>query len=141
MDNKKISDLVISRLPLYLRCLVMMNNEGRKITSSQEVGEKLEISPAQIRKDLSQFGEFGKQGTGYNIEFLINNIQTILNIHKVWDVALIGIGDIGHALAHYNGFTDGGFKITMLFDNSPKKIGNKVGDFIIKDSAMPRIFL
>jgi redox-sensing transcriptional repressor len=135
MNNKKISDIVISRLPLYLRCLVRMSNEGRKITSSQEVGEKLEISPAQIRKDLSQFGEFGKQGTGYNIEFLKNNIQTILNINKVWDVALIGIGDIGHALANYNGFSNGGFKITMLFDNSPEKIGNKIGTFTVKDSA------
>jgi redox-sensing transcriptional repressor len=135
METKKISDLVISRLPLYLRCLGKLNGEGRKITSSQELGEKLAITPAQIRKDLSQFGEFGKQGTGYDIEHLISNIQSILNINKIWDVALIGIGDIGHALANYKGFNQRGFKIAMLFDSDPSKIGEKVGQFTIKDSA------
>ena len=135
MEKRKVSDLVIARLPVYLRCLGRMSIEGRQITSSQELGEKLEISPAQIRKDLSQFGEFGKQGTGYNIDFLINNIQTILNINKVWDVALIGIGDIGHALANYKGFNDRGFKIAMLFDNNPDKIGKQISKFMIKNVA------
>jgi len=135
MENKKVSDLVISRLPLYLRCLGRLSAEGRQVTSSQELGEKLAITPAQIRKDLSQFGEFGKQGTGYNIEHLTNNIQSILNINKIWEVALIGIGDIGHALANYKGFHHRGFKIAMLFDNNPSKIGEKVESFTIKDSA------
>ena len=85
MEQKLIPDIVIGRLPLYLRELQLMANSGRIITSSQELGERLGISAAQIRKDLSQFGEFGKQGTGYEIKFLIENLCQILKVDRVWD--------------------------------------------------------
>jgi redox-sensing transcriptional repressor len=110
-----------------------MFQEGRRVTSSQELGERLGISAAQIRKDLSQFGEFGKQGTGYNIDFLTNQLRNILHVIKVWDVAVVGIGDVGHALARYQGFSNRGFRIVLLFDNNPQKIGTNVGEFIIQD--------
>ena len=136
MTQKNIPDIVIGRLPIYLRALQCMSqDEGRHVTSSQELGERLGISAAQIRKDLSQFGEFGKQGTGYNIEFLADKITEILNINKVWDVAVIGAGDVGRALVNYKGFHQRGFQIKLIFDNDPSKIGKKIGDFTVHDIA------
>jgi redox-sensing transcriptional repressor len=133
MDEKIVPNIVVGRLPLYLRTLQLMSQEGRRLTSSQELGERLGISAAQIRKDLSQFGEFGKQGTGYNIDFLTDKLRQILHVNKVWDVAVVGIGDVGHALARYQGFANRGFRIVLLFDNSPAKVGKYVDDFIIQD--------
>jgi redox-sensing transcriptional repressor len=133
MEDKSVPNIVVGRLPLYLRTLQLMNQEGRRVTSSQELGERLGISAAQIRKDLSQFGEFGKQGTGYNIDFLTDQLQHILHVNKVWDVAVVGIGDVGHALARYQGFSNRGFRIVLLFDNNPQKIGTNVGEFFIHD--------
>ena len=130
---KQIPDIVIGRLPVYLRALLQMNQENRQVTSSQELGERLGISAAQIRKDLSQFGEFGKQGTGYNIEFLAKQLREILKVNRVWEVAIVGAGDIGRALAGYNGFSERGFHIQMIFDNKPEKIGSQMGEFAIKD--------
>ncbi len=120
MAKDQIPDIVIGRLPVYLRSLQRMASENRKVTSSQEMGERLGISAAQIRKDLSQFGEFGKQGTGYNIEFLIDKIRHILRIDHDWDVVVIGAGDIGSAVARYKGFIDRGFRVTMIFDDDPR---------------------
>lgn len=136
MKKKSIPDIVIGRLPIYLRSLRRMIQESRQVTSSQELGERLGISAAQIRKDLSQFGEFGKQGTGYNIEFLANQLEEILKVDRVWDVVIVGAGDVGHALANYGGFHQRGFQIKMIFDNDPAKIGNAIGDFTILDSAV-----
>lgn len=131
MEGKFVPNIVVGRLPLYLRTLQLMSQEGRRVTSSQELAEKLGISAAQIRKDLSQFGEFGKQGTGYNIEYLAEQLRNILSVNKVWDVVVVGIGDVGHALARYQGFSNRGFRIILLFDNDPRKIGTNVGGFII----------
>jgi redox-sensing transcriptional repressor len=111
-----------------------MTSEEKEITSSQELGARLGISSAQIRKDLSQFGEFGKQGTGYNIDFLIDQLRRILHVNQIWDVALIGAGDLGKAIAHYGGFLDRGFQIVMVFDNDPKKVGQPIGKFRVKDT-------
>jgi redox-sensing transcriptional repressor len=132
--QKAIPDIVIGRLPVYLRALQHMASESRQVTSSQELGERLGISAAQIRKDLSQFGEFGKQGTGYNIEFLSQQLQEILKVDRVWDVAVVGAGDIGSALANYSGFNQRGFRIRMIFDNDVSIVGNQHGKFIVKDS-------
>ena len=133
MVAKIIPDIVIGRLPIYLRALTRMFQKGRQVTSSQELGERLGISAAQIRKDLSQFGEFGKQGTGYNIEFLIQKIQEILKVDRIWDVAVIGAGDVGHAVANYGGFQHRGFKIVKIFDNDPDKIGTEFNGIKVLD--------
>jgi len=133
MIKQNIPDIIVSRLPIYLRALRHMQAQKLQTTSSQELGEQVGISAAQIRKDLSQFGEFGKQGTGYNIAFLIGKLREILQVEKVWDVALIGMGDMGHALARYPGFTDRGFRIAMFFDIDPAKVGGKVGEFVVQD--------
>jgi redox-sensing transcriptional repressor len=117
MARSDIPDIVIGRLPIYLRALVRLQAEEREITSSHELGERLGISSAQIRKDLSHFGEFGKQGTGYAVD------------------TLVGVGDLGRAIAHYGGFTQRGFRITQLFDSDPTKVGKRVGKLIIRDMA------
>lgn len=135
MDDVIIPDIVVGRMPLYLRTLQLMLTEERQVTSSQELGERLGISAAQIRKDLSQFGEFGKQGTGYNIEFLTDQLRKILRVNKIWDVVVVGAGDLGHAISRYQGFTNRGFAVTMVFDNDPAKIGQEVGGFIVQDIA------
>ena len=135
MQSRQIPDIVVGRLPLYLRALQRMGEEGRQLTSSQELGERLGISAAQIRKDLSQFGEFGKQGTGYTIEYLCEQLQKILNVDRTWDIAVIGAGDIGSAVARYQGFANRGFKVALLFDNDSEKIGTKIGEFTVQDIA------
>ena len=136
MNANKIPDIIIGRLPVYLRALQRMSDQGIQNTSSQELGEKVGISAAQIRKDISQFGEFGKQGTGYRISFLIDKLREILKIDRIWDVVVVGAGDMGHALARYQGFVNRGFNITMVFDNDAQKVGQKVGDFVVQDTSM-----
>jgi redox-sensing transcriptional repressor len=134
MNKREIPDIIVSRLPVYLRALRRMQAQGQQTTSSQELGEQVGISAAQIRKDLSQFGEFGKQGTGYNIAFLVTKLREILQVERVWDVALVGMGDMGHALARYQGFSDRGFRVAMVFDSDPVKIGKGAGEFIVRDA-------
>jgi len=136
MNPDKIPDIIIGRLPVYLRALQRLSEKGILNTSSQELGELIGISAAQIRKDISQFGEFGKQGTGYSIPFLIERLRDILKVDRVWEVVIVGMGDMGHALARYNGFANRGFNVSMVFDNDPQKIGQKVGSFEILDAGL-----
>ena len=131
--NDDIPDIVIARLPIYLRALTHMAAEGESdTTSSYELGQRLGISSAQIRKDLSHFGEFGKQGTGYNISYLIGQLRQILHLEQEWPVVLVGAGYIGHALAHYQGFQYRGFHIRWIFDNDPDKIGQDMNGMLVR---------
>jgi redox-sensing transcriptional repressor len=134
MNAEKIPDIIIGRLPIYLRALQRMADNGIKTTSSQELGEHVGISAAQIRKDISQFGEFGKQGTGYSITYLLDKLREILKVDRIWEVTLIGAGDMGHALANYQGFQNRGFHIVSIFDNDKEKIGTKIGEFTVQDT-------
>lgn len=134
MNAEKIPDIIISRLPVYLRALQRMADNGLKTTSSQELGEHVGISAAQIRKDISQFGEFGKQGTGYSISYLLDKLRKILKVDRIWDVAVVGAGDMGHALVHYQGFVNRGFRIMMIFDNDKEKVGKKISQFTVEDT-------
>jgi redox-sensing transcriptional repressor len=127
-----IPDIVIGRLPVYLRALTRLLQEGQEVTSSHELGQRLGISSAQIRKDLSHFGGFGKQGTGYQIAYLVDQLRQVLKVNQEWEVVLVGAGDLGRALAHYKGFSDRGFRIAHVFDNSPNKVGQNLGDFTIQ---------
>jgi redox-sensing transcriptional repressor len=129
----EIPDIVIGRLPLYLRALTHMAKEQGKITtSSQELGQRLGISSAQIRKDLSHFGEFGKQGTGYHVKYLTGQLRQILHLEEEWPVVLVGSGYLGHALGHYQGFKHRGFQIKWIFDNDPDKIGQEMNGLIVQ---------
>lgn len=127
MAKRAIPDIVVGRLPVYLRALTFLMAEGRQVTSSQELGDRLGISSAQIRKDLSHFGEFGKQGTGYDIAYLYDQLRQILKVDRMWDVVLVGAGNLGKAIADYGGFAGKGFVIRAIFDSNEDKIGTQVG--------------
>lgn len=127
-----IPDIVIGRLPLYLRALTRLKQEGFEVTSSHELGRRLGISSAQIRKDLSHFGGFGKQGTGYQLDYLIAKLQQVLQVNKEWKVVVVGAGNLGQAISHYRGFTDRGFHIHSVFDADPDKIGTKLGSLQVQ---------
>ncbi len=131
-SRNDIPDIVIGRLPVYLRTLNLLASEGQEVTSSQELGERLGISSAQIRKDLSHFGEFGKQGTGYNIPYLCKQLQKILNVDRIWSVVLVGAGSLGTAIANYNGFESRGFQIVCIFDEARQKVGNQIGSLTVE---------
>ncbi len=129
--SESIPDIVIGRLPIYLRTLKLLLQTGQEVTSSQELGEHLGISSAQIRKDLSHFGEFGKQGTGYNIAYLCKQLEKILKVDCIWPVVLVGAGHLGHALALYDGFENRGFRIVGVFDSSQDKHGEALGPLTV----------
>jgi len=132
MPTNDVPDIVIGRLPIYLRALTRLQELGQEITSSQELGQRLGIGSAQIRKDLSHFGEFGKQGTGYEISYLRDQIAKILHVDKDWTLALVGFGDLGQAILHYGGFIGKGFHIEAIFDNDPHKIGHVEEEITIR---------
>jgi len=132
MTEEAVPDIVISRLPWYLQTLNQMAKEGLHTVSSKMLAERLGTTAAQIRKDLSFFGGFGKQGTGYSIYYLIEQLQKILNLDRVWQVAVVGAGDLGRALTHYQGFARRGIEIVMLFDIDPKVVGTQVGSVIVR---------
>ncbi len=139
--EKTIPDIIVGRLPIYLQALEHMQRHGLQTTSSQELGEVIGISAAQIRKDLSQFGEFGKQGKGYSVPYLVEQLRAILHVDRVWDIAVIGAGNLGRAIANYQGFRNHGFQVAMIFDNDPLRIGTQIGEFQIlsMDELVPRI--
>lgn len=126
MAIKDIPDIVVGRLPRYLQALEHMLRQQHHTTSSQELGDIIGISAAQIRKDLSQYGEFGKQGKGYSVPYLVDQLQKILHVTHVWELALIGAGNLGHAIANYQGFAEHGFRVSLIFDADPAKIGSHI---------------
>lgn len=136
--KKRISEVAVARLPTYNRALDGLHREGVEIISSDDLGERAGCSAAQIRKDLSYFGEFGKIGRGYYVEELKEAISHILGIDRTWNVALVGAGNLGSALLAYPGFRERGFKIVAVFDNDLRKIGKKWENVILQDiSEMP----
>jgi redox-sensing transcriptional repressor len=135
MPAKYIPDIVVGRLPRYLQTLEHMHNDGVQTTSSQELGSLIGISAAQIRKDLSQFGEFGRQGMGYAVAYLVNQLQLILRVDRIWPMALVGAGNLGHAIVNYQGFTNHGFAISAVFDADPSRIGQVLAGLTVQDAA------
>ncbi len=129
----QIPRIIIGRLPLYLRALNRLQKDGYEYASSRELGKLLDISAAQIRKDLSHFGELGKRGKGYEIEFLICKLNQILNTDNIWKMIVIGAGDLGSGLTRYKGFANRGFQVSAIFDIDPQKIGKKIGSLVVKD--------
>ena len=129
----QIPRIIIGRLPLYLRALNRLQKDDYEYASSRELGKLLDISAAQIRKDLSHFGELGKRGKGYEIEFLICKLNQILNTDNIWKMIVIGAGDLGSGLTRYKGFANRGFQVSAIFDSDPQKIGKKIDDLVAKD--------
>lgn len=131
MKSEKISELTTDRLSVYLRCLNTLTAAGIKTVSSQALADQFNLNSAQIRKDLAYFGEFGVRGVGYFVEELRQHITKILGLDRSRRVGIVGAGNLGTALANYNGFRESNFEVVALFDNDREKIGRRVGDFEI----------
>ena len=121
--GSEVPKVVIGRLPQYLRALTGLNFQGVGVVSSQQLGAHLQVTPAQIRKDLSYFGRFGKQGRGYPVEHLIERLRLILSLDRSWNVALVGVGRLGRAIVSYPGFAPEGFHVVCAFDSDPGVAG------------------
>jgi redox-sensing transcriptional repressor len=136
--RRSVPDIVVGRLPVYLRALRHLLDEDCSITSSKELARRLGIGSAQIRKDLSHFGEFGKQGTGYDVAHLASELSCILKVDREWGMALVGAGDLGRAISQYAGFQARGFRVACVFDNNPEKVGRPLGKLEVLDVARLR---
>lgn len=128
----QIPNPAVRRLSLYLRQLESFKRQQRRTTSSKQLGESLGISDAQVRKDLAYFGQFGHPGVGYRVEDLIERLRKILGTDKIWNVLIVGSGNLGRALAAYRGFVAKGFNLTAIFDSDPNKIGKRMGAFMVQ---------
>jgi len=128
-----IPEVVILRLPLYARVLASLEGQGVEVVSSQTLGTLLQATPAQIRKDLSYFGRFGKQGRGYRVSGLLRELRQILGLERQWSAVLVGVGHLGRAVLSYDGFAPQGFHVVAAFDTDPAKVGTQVAGVPIQD--------
>lgn len=132
MKTMKISEAVVRRLPIYLRYLTELQFREVSTVSSQDLGLKLDLNPAQIRKDLAYFGEFGRKGIGYDVGYLIQKIRQILKLNHPISVALVGAGNLGQALSNYNTYLKDNMKIVAVFDADKQKIGTKINNILVQ---------
>lgn len=137
MKTEKISEFTINRLSIYLRCLNLLAASGITTTSSQALAQQFQLNSAQIRKDLTYFGEFGVRGVGYNVEELRRHLSKILGLDRVHRIGIVGAGNLGMALANYRGFDPNHFQVAALFDRDLSRVGDtsRSGVFVyhIKD--------
>lgn len=139
-DRPRISESTIRRLSLYFRALSLLEKENHQTVSSKELAKHEKLTPAQVRKDLSFFGSFGTRGLGYPVAELKQRIARILGIDRQWNVALIGVGNIGSALSSYKEFQRQGFTIKLIFDNDQRKIGSNHKGLTVSDiKEMPKL--
>src|SRR5690349_5579771 len=131
----RISESTVRRLSHYYRVLQEVEAEGKRLISSHRLAEREGVTSAQVRKDLSYFGSFGRRGLGYNVAHLRDAIRAILGLDRRWRVALVGTGNIGAALLAYRGFALQGFDVVAAFDRDPSRIGLKLGDLTVQDVA------
>ena len=136
-----VPEVVVLRLPQYVRALSELLRRGVMVVSSHQLGEHLQMTPAQIRKDLSYFGRFGKQGRGYPVDNLLSELRQVLGLERKWNSCLVGVGRLGRAIINYPGFTPEGFNIVAAFDISPGELGASVGSLVIQpiDELEPTI--
>ena len=133
--DPQVPGVVVERLPQYLRALTHLQEIGLEVISSQQLGEFLQATPAQIRKDLSYFGRFGKQGRGYSIPNLLLQLRRILGLDQTWNVAVVGVGRLGRSIISYPGFEPEGFRVVCAFDSNSQVIGQVAGGLLVDDFA------
>jgi len=131
----KVPEKTVTRLSIYLRCLEELESSGITTISSKELAQRFGFNSAQVRKDLAYFGQFGVRGLGYYIAELKHNLERILGLKQDWEVALVGVGNLGSALIAYKGFQARGFRITLAFDSDPAKVGTTINEVSIQDVA------
>ncbi len=132
MRDRSIPEATVARLPVYLRCLIDMAERGTHTVSSEQLAEAAGVNSAKVRKDLSYLGSYGTRGVGYDVEYLIYQVRRELGLEQDWPVAIVGIGNLGHALANYKGFAERGFRIVALLDGDAGKVGEKVGELTVE---------
>jgi redox-sensing transcriptional repressor len=133
--KESVPDVVIQRLPMYTHILTALKEVGVESIGSRELGAMLRTTPAQVRKDLSYFGRFGKQGMGYDVAQLAAELSQVLGLDREWSLALVGTGRLGRALMDHKGFLHDNYKMVAAFDKSPKRIGKKLAGLVIQDVA------
>ena len=131
-DPPEVPEVVVIRLPHYMRELTRLSQQGIEVVSSQELGRQVQMTPAQIRKDLSYFGRFGKQGRGYAVNYLLAELRHILGLDREWQVGLVGIGRLGRAILSYPGFAPEGFQVVAAFDADQRQVGQMVGGIMVQ---------
>jgi redox-sensing transcriptional repressor len=134
-DPEEISPLTLNRLSFYLRCLRQLQDQGLERVSSQELAQRYHLSATQIRKDLAQFGEFGIRGVGYRVSELAEHLDSLLGLDRGHAMVIVGVGNLGSALARYLGFNHGAFHVVAGVDNDPRKIGSRVAGFTVRAAA------
>ena len=133
MRERAIPEATVARLPLYLRALYDLTERGQQTVSSEGLADAAGVNSAKVRKDLSYLGSYGTRGVGYDVEYLIYQIKRELGLTQDWNCAIVGIGNLGRALANYKGFGERGFRVGALFDIDPEKIGERVGELAVED--------
>ncbi len=134
-ELEEVSPLTLNRLSFYLRCLRHLQEGGVSRVSSQEMAQRYHLSATQIRKDLAQFGEFGIRGVGYDVDALATHLSSLLGLDNQHALLIVGMGNLGSALAQYLGFNYGSFRVVAGVDNDPGKIGKKVANLTVRSSA------
>jgi redox-sensing transcriptional repressor len=132
MSARSIPEATVGRLPVYLRALVDMASSGATTVSSETLAAAAGMNSAKVRKDLSHLGSYGTRGVGYDVAYLIHQIRRELGLTQHWSIVIVGVGNLGHALANYKGFAERGFKVAALIDADPAKVGERIGDLTVR---------
>src|SRR5438552_15460900 len=135
MRDRAIPEATVGRLPIYLRSLVEMAERGASTVSSGDLAEAAGVNSAKVRKDLSYLGSYGTRGVGYDVEYLIYQISRELGLTQDWNCVIVGVGNLGRALANYRGFSERGFRVSALVDLDETKIGEPVDSMVVEDFA------
>jgi redox-sensing transcriptional repressor len=130
--DRSIPEATVARLPIYLRCLTEIAERGTHTVSSEQLADEAGVNAAKVRKDLSYLGSYGTRGVGYDVEYLIYQVRRELGLEQDWAVAIVGVGNLGHALANYRGFEERGFRIVALLDADPAKVGERIGRLTVE---------
>ncbi len=131
-SGRKIPGAAVARLPLYYRALLEVADDDIETVSSEQLALLAGVNAAQVRKDLSYLGSYGTRGVGYDVAFLLDRISRELGLTHDWPVVIVGVGNLGHALANYRGLGERGFRVLALVDTDPSKVGEKVGDLAVE---------
>jgi redox-sensing transcriptional repressor len=133
--ERGIPEATVARLPVYLRALTALSDSGIATASSEDLATAAGVNSAKLRKDLSYLGSYGTRGVGYDVEYLRYQIAREIGVTQDWSVVIVGIGNLGHALANYSGFGTRGFRVVALLDADPALVGERIGDMVVRDIA------
>jgi redox-sensing transcriptional repressor len=135
VSERPIPEATVGRLPVYLRALVEIAEGGATTISSEMLAEAAGVNSAKVRKDLSHLGSYGTRGVGYDVAYLIHQVRRELGLTQHWPIVIVGVGNLGHALANYRGFAERGFRTAALFDEDPSTVGERVGGLVVRHVA------